>query len=167
MARFGLAAIAIALVAAPACAEDKPPIVARAELCLRSNVDRVVAVEPDVDAAANFLLTYSCAEQVSDAARYELNIMMVKQFGAMRTSLSQNPAGAKSQAPAPSPSVDPKTGDIVIPPQQSGAPPDFLAPMLQQMGNSAGQFTMMPVSLRELAGSLVLEARERLQIKQR
>jgi hypothetical protein len=170
MARSGSAAIVIALIATPALAQEKPPIVARAELCLRSNVDRVVAAEPNVDSAANFLLTYICAGEVSDAARYELNIIVVKQFGAMGATFPQSRVGTSPVvAAAPSASVDPETGDIVVPPQKSGQGPDIFTPMLRQMGSSTGQFTqmMMPVSLRKLAGSLVLEARERQLAKPR
>jgi hypothetical protein len=162
--RFGLAALAVVLVSTPAFAQVKPPIVARAETCLRTNVDRVVAVDADLDSAANFLLTYACAGEVADASRYELNLIVVKQFAAMGSSFPQMPAGAKAQSVAtPAASVDPETGDIVVPPQAKGANPDVFTPMLKQMGSSTGQFTqiMTPVSLRKLAGELVLEARER------
>jgi hypothetical protein len=164
MTRIGLAALAVVLVSTPAFAQVKPPIVAHAEACLRSNVDRVVAIEPDVDSAANFLLDYACASEVSDAARYELNIAMVKQFAAMGSSFSQVRTDAKSPpVAAPSATVDPETGDIVVPPPTGDAKPDFLTPMLKQMGSSMTQFAQIkaPVSLRRLAGELVLEARER------
>jgi len=164
MARFGLTALFVVLVAAPAFAQEKPPIVARAEACLRSNVDRVVAADPDIDSAANFLLTYACAGEVSDAGRYELNVILAKQFSAMGSSFPEAP-GAKPQLAVMPPvvSVDPETGDIIIPPPTNGAKPAIFTPMLKQMGSATEQFTQiaMPVSLRKLAGQLVLEARER------
>jgi hypothetical protein len=170
MARFGLATLLVLLAAAPVSAQVKPPILARAEACLRSKVDRVVAIEPDADSAANFLLDYACAGEVSDAARYELNLVMVKQFAAMGSSFPQVTPGAKAQpVAAPSATVDPETGDIVVPPPTGDAKPDFLTPMLKQMGSSMTQFAQIkaPVSLRKLAGELVLEARERQGAKAR
>ena len=168
MQRLGLATAVIVLLATPALAQDKAPIVARAELCLRSNVDRVVAVDSDLESAANFLLTYACAGEVSGAARYELNMIVVKQFGALGTSIGQLRGGPNPQAGAgATATVDPETGDIVVPTLKDGATADFMAPLMRQMGASTGQFTqiIMPVALRKLAGSLVLEARERQRAK--
>ena len=165
------------MLAAPATAQDKPPIIGRAEDCLKSNVDRVVAVDPDLESAANFLLNYSCAGEVSDASRYELNLILVKQFGAMDAmSRSFGRPVPKGEAQPPQPltissaataTVDPNTGEIILPPQKEGSPPDFFAPMLRQTGNATGQFTQLttPVLLRKLAGALVLEAREHRAVR--
>jgi hypothetical protein len=168
MVRFVLAAAAILLATSPASAQGKPPIVSRAEGCLRANVDRVVAVEPDVESAATFLLDYACAAEVAGAARYELNLALVKQFGAMSATFPWPGAGnASPSSPTAPASVDPESGDIILPPRPPGSAPNLLTPMLQQTGPTSGQFTQLatPVSLRKLAGELVLEAREGRQIK--
>jgi hypothetical protein len=165
-------AIAACLVAIPALAsaQDKPPIILRAEECLVKKVDRIVAIEPDVQSAANFLLTFACAPEVSGAARYERNKIYVKFIGGMVKAMPQLPT-AVGKPPAPpaefTASVDPETGEIVLPPSQGGSSNiagNMFAAMLPQMGSSAaGQITpeVVPVSLRKLAGDLVLAARER------
>ncbi len=49
------AALAFAIcLGTAASAQDRPPVVARAEGCLRANVERVVAVEPNLHSAATF-----------------------------------------------------------------------------------------------------------------
>ncbi len=176
--------IALALtltgVAGTASAEDKPPIVARAEQCLRQKVERVVSDEQDIAAAANFLVNFACAEETAGATRYLRNQAYVQLFSmigktaAMASSASKPPAGAapgattNATAAAATMSavlgqlrVDPETGEIALPPGL-GAPSQVNG-MLTQLGTIMGQFApeTTPVPLRKLAGDLVLDARER------
>ena len=170
---LGLAALAasLSLAGAPAQAQAPPkaPIVVRAEQCLRQNVDHVVAAERDLQSAASFLVTYACAAEVSAASRYQRNTAYVQMFGSMFKGMAQASSQASTPAKTPAPgidfkaSVDPETGEIVLPPAAPGAPPNGLASVLPMMGNLFGQVApdVVPVDLRRLAGELVLAARER------
>lgn len=175
------ATAALGVAAAPACAQTHPPIVARAEQCLRQNVERVVAADHDMASAANFLVTYACAGEVEGARRYERNSAYVQMFSAMFKGLSQAqvtqsqvisaqgtqaPAtkGPLPKPPAPLPefkaTVDPETGQIVLPPAAPGAPANPLVGMFPMMESLFGQVAPdnVPVALRKLAGELVLAA---------
>lgn len=168
----GCAAIGFALMAAahPAAAQDKPPIVQRAEKCLVAHVDQVVAIEHDLQQATSFLATYACPAEVADVARYERNQLYLKLFSSMASAMSSVPS-APGKPPAISfkveGHVDPDTGEIVIPPSKPGDPPNPLAAMLPQMSASAAQMVpdAVPPSLKKLAGELVLAALQRLGAK--
>jgi hypothetical protein len=172
--RLGLAILALAAAAAaPARAQTKPPIVARAEQCLRQNVDRVVASDRDLQSAASFLVNYACAGEVSSAARYQRNSAYVQMFSTIfklagqstAATAAANAAIGKPAAPMPDfkASVDPETGDIVVPPSAPGTPPNPIAGVLPMMENIFGQVSpeTVPVGLRKLAGDLVLAAHDR------
>lgn len=178
---------AVALAAAGAArAADKPPVMVRAEQCLRQKVDRVVADEPDIAAAANFLVGYACAEEVAGATRYLRNETYVQLFASIAkvaaassaakpapSSASPPPgAGASAAAAAATASamvamlkVDPETGDIHMagPAPQAGQVNSILA----QTSGVLSQFMPdnIPVPIRKLAGDLVLEARDRHKSK--
>jgi hypothetical protein len=159
------------LTASPALAQDKPPIVARAEQCLRDNVDRVVAAEPDIQSAASFLVTFACAPQVSAEARYEMNLLVVNTMvgEANNMPVFKAPGLKLNPLPPPTPlvaSVDPDTGDIIVSPPPAGEAPNPVASTLANIGakSSGPAFGMQqtaPASLRKLAGDLVLQSRER------
>ena len=186
---IGRLALAVAMVTGGAAqaqtgaAAAKPPVVARAEQCLRSKVDRVVADEPDIAAAASFLVSYACADEVAGATRFLRNTAYVQLFstafkaGAAAAAASkpavqgQQSQGAGSTAAAAAMTanalvsqlkVDPETGDVTAGPQATQ-----INAALGQFSNIMGQFLPdnVPVPLRELAGALVLEARERHRAK--
>ena len=165
---------------------EKPPIVARAEECLRQKVDRVVADEPDIAAAANFLVDYACADEVAGATRYLRNETYVQLFGAIAkvaaTASANKPAGqaqgqpqaagASAAAAASAASavasrlkVDPETGEMRM--SAPGPQAAQVNGMLSQSSSILSQFLPdnIPVSIRKLAGDLVLEARERHRAK--
>ncbi len=165
-------AVAVALIATAAKAahgQDKPPVVARAEQCLKDNADRVVAAEPDLTSAANFLVTYRCAPEISVVERYQRNMAMV---GLQVSMLQQfGPAANKGNSSWPSPpeSVDPETGEVIVGPQPHGRRDQPSAVISKLRGEDTGQFMteVVPFALRKLAGDLVLEARERQLAKGR
>jgi hypothetical protein len=165
MRRLGWAIVLTVLSGSSALAQDKPPVVARAEQCLRDNVERVVAVEPDVQSAASFLVDFVCAPQVSAASRYEVNKTLVRLMVDQANALPV--FTIPGQPPAPrvtlTATVDPETGDVVVPPAPAGAAANPFSTMLRNMGSSSlGQAGVQAVSppLRHLAGDLVLAARE-------
>jgi hypothetical protein len=70
--------------------------------------------------------------------------------------------------PAPKPpsfdaTVDPQTGDLVLPPAAPGAPPNPFASFFPQMSSVMSGFApdSTPVSIREYAGAVVLAALEK------
>lgn len=161
---------AVTLVAAPARAQSRPPIVFRAEQCLRQNVDRVVAAERDLQSAAAFLVTYACAGEVAGAQKYYRNSAYIQMFNTViKTVATATPPGTPAKPAAPNPlagldlkaSVDPETGEFVTAPTAPGAPANPLAAMLPMMSGLFGQVApdSTPVELRKLAGELVLAAR--------
>ena len=172
MRRLGWAIVFTVMSALPALAQDKPPVLARAEQCLRDNVERVVAVEPDVQSAASFLVTFACAPQASAASRYEINKVLAKtivdEANAMPVfTLPGQPATPREKVTA---TVDPETGDIIVPPAAAGTTANPLAAVLRNVGSSsASQLSSQATSpaLRKLAGDLVLQARERQMAKPR
>ena len=175
LVRWVSAALAMVLMGPPVFAQDNPPIMARAELCLRSNVDRVVAVDPSLDSAANFLITYVCAAEISSVLRYEQNLAFVHNIWSLTGGVTKDGGAGKAQSPPPTPPrVDPDTGDIIAPKHSedaSASPQAQLADpiILGRMASSTHSYDQLaaPVSLRRLAGFLVLEARERQLAKAR
>jgi hypothetical protein len=166
MRRLRWAIVLTVLSGSPALAQDEPPVVARAEQCLRDNVERVVAVEPDVQSAASFLVNFACARQVSAASRYEVNKTLVKMMVAQANALPV--FTVPGQPPTPretvTATVDPETGDVVVPTATVGAAANPFSTMLRTMGStSANELGVQAISppLRNLAGDLVLQARER------
>ena len=159
---FVIAAALIATVATAAHGQDKAPVMARAEQCLRDNVDRVVAADTDLNSATNFLLGYRCAETVEAAARYQRNLSYAGLYNMMSAFKIPGERNASATARATE-AVDPETGEIALHPAP-GARPHQASTEISQIGSEpAGQLTpeVVPVALRKLAGDLVLEARER------
>jgi hypothetical protein len=141
-------------------------------------VDRVVAADPDLPSAANFLVGFVCAKEVADAAHLERNRVLVSQFNAMMKGMGSAPASTYpaglpgGQPPAQSGwrnyelSVDPDTGNVVFPAQlqsENENPGTWGAMILKQVGDAHLDDDLNPVppDLRALAGELVLAARER------
>lgn len=149
-----------------ASAQTSAPIVARAEQCLVDNVKRVVAIETDISAAANFLVEYACAAEVAGAARYERNLGYVEAAEAMSKAVKARSAEMTKGAPSTMfdfrARVDPTTGDIVSPPVSGAGEQPFLQSTLPSVSKQSENMVpwAVPSSLRMLAGRLVLEARE-------
>jgi hypothetical protein len=165
--RLALTVLALAAIpAAAAHAQARPAIVLRAEQCLRRNVDKVVANERDLASAANFLVNFACAGEVAGAARYQRNSAYVQMFSTVFKMAAQ---GGTPAAKAVSPltdfkaSVDPETGEIVVPPSAPGSPPNPITTLMPMMEAIVGQVTpeSVPVALRKLTGELVMAAHER------
>jgi hypothetical protein len=187
MRKLALLPLAALIVAGPAFAQDKPPVVARAEQCLAAKVDQVVAADPDINSAASFLVTYACAEEVTRASHYERNVATVKAYTGMFGAMSQlatasaaakdakNAKGkdAKSEAAAANMAkmfdtsgmgVDPETGDIVLPKDGGGLFAGMM-PQINQAQAATGGNEPVPVSLRKLAGELVMAAQMKRMAK--
>ncbi len=159
-----------AMLAGAASAQGRPGVYLKAEQCLRSNVDRVVAAEPNLQSAADFLINYACVEQVARVTKYELNQAIVRMFSNTAFSGFTGPiAPGKPPPPKFEAKVDPETGDVILPPEKPGEPPNVMASMFRaQAGTMAMQSTqMVSADLRKLAGELVLAARERQLSKPR
>jgi hypothetical protein len=164
---ISLAACGLLLAAGGAQAQDRPPIVTRAEQCLAQNVDRVVAAEPNIESAANFLLDYACAAEVGGAAKYERNLIWVQAISQMSKNFPSMPQPKGSKETAVSmqvtATVDPETGDVVMPKPTEGGAWNPMQQMLPQMGDASSIMmpVIVPIYLRKQAGDLVLAARER------
>lgn len=158
----------------PLTVQPDSPIFVRAQDCLRRNVSRVVRVESDIDAAANFLVNYACAGEIAQAARYEANVSMVNAFLPMLNSTSAafgkaptTPSTDASNTPRRfSPinaTVDAQTGDIVVADAPPGTTPNFFGDFLSRTASASATSAIashVPVFLRRLAGELVLTAVE-------
>lgn len=173
----------------------KPPIIARAEQCLRQKVDVVVADTADIAGAANFLVGFACADEVAGATRYLRNTAYVQLFGTVFKAAAATGAGAGAGAGAASKppaqgqgqsagptsgaaaaamtagaflsqlKVDPNTGEINM--ASKDAASSEVNAAISQFSGIVSQFApdTVPVSLRKLAGDLILEARERRRAK--
>jgi hypothetical protein len=193
---IGRLALAAAMAAAAGGAANaqaraaaaKPPIIARAETCLRSKVDQVVADTADIAGAANFLVGFACADEMAGATRYLRNTAYVQLFGTVFKAAAATGAGAASKSATPGQSqptgtaagaaaaamtagaflsqlkVDPNTGEISA---GKDAASGEVNSAIAQFSSIVSQFApdTVPVSLRKLAGDLVLEARERHRAK--
>lgn len=163
----GLAVAGALASAGAASAQEKAPLVVRAETCLRQNVDRVVAADPSMESAASFLVNFACAGEVAAVVRYERNTAFVKLFSTVLKAVPQGAgaAGAKPATPAVSfnATVDPETGDLALPPPAAGAPASPLTAFLPQFSSVMSSFApdQVPISMRKLAGDLVMEAHEK------
>jgi hypothetical protein len=170
----GLALTLIAvglLVPQPCAAQERPPVVRRAEDCLRRNVDRIVAVETNLASAANFLVNFTCASEVAGASKYYRNVAWLEGVTSMMKAMPAPPAAApgaprtafdamSSEIKAV---VDPESGDFILPVRKAGEPQNPFEAMLPQLSTTNAQIMpdTPPPELRKLAGDLVLAARER------
>ncbi len=186
---LALAATLIALTAVlpnPARAQERPPAYTNAETCLRERAADAVAAGSGAADAADFLLNYLCAEQVSYATAYENNSLIMTAFDSMSSLIASDeeeqyaegdqtyvavdlPGAAEqeeagnldefSMNPFENMYVDPVTGAI-----KTSDPDMPMSPMMpvmsqfmgSQMGGLNGQ---PPLFLRVLAGELVLQQR--------
>ena len=163
-----------ALIAAPALAQEQPPAYANAEACLRANAAEAVRVGSGAADAANFLLTYLCADTVDAAGAYERNIEALDNMKALFAQMNPLITGTPETADAgeedgsdasnwdmfdtngfDDASVDPVSGEIVFADTPTGS---FAQTMARQMGAASDLFAdPRPRFLRVLAGQLVLE----------
>jgi len=187
-------AIAATLIAGPVVlpqavqAQDRPPAYTNAEACLRERAPDAVAVSSGATDAAEFLLGYLCAEQVSYATAYENNSALIGAFESMSEldSLEYDESVAVAEpvegdepadASVPTPpvpsvsdesfsmnpfeglSVDPVTGEIGS--SDPDLPINSILPMLSPfMGLQSGNSAgQPPLFLRVLAGELILQQR--------
>lgn len=174
---FAAFALATPCLAQTPPAPAKPPVLARAEACLRDNVADAVHVSTGAADAADFLIGYLCARPVSAAANYQRNTATV---AAMKGMFSDNAGlqammagdekadadadAAETTADLPDMSkwfngvsVDENTGEIVV----SGEASNPMISAIRAQSGNLGQFfgDQRPSDLRELAGRLVLDAR--------
>jgi hypothetical protein len=165
-----LAAVSLAAsLATAAAAEERPAVALKAEACLRQNVDRVVAADPNMASAADFLVNYACADEVATLVRYQRNLAYVAIFSVVGRSNPPAPASGDAPKPPPPPPIDPKalvdpvTGDLKLPPSPPGSPSNGVATLLPMLNGLTGQLIAVsaPPELRRLAGELVLAAHAR------
>ena len=159
-------AVVAALIAAAwtsARAQDKPPVIARAEQCLKDNVDRIVAADPSLASAADFLVNYRCAPEIAAAARYQRNLALAKVYNSMVRLKPPNGANSATTPSVSPESVDPETGEIIVhrPPPAAIHGSASLDIYQIEPATEGLMSSLVPVTLRKLAGDLVLEARER------
>ncbi|WP_226635667.1 hypothetical protein [Brevundimonas poindexterae] len=181
------AALAIpALMPDAAQAQERPPAYTNAEACLRDRAADAVAAGSGAADAANFLLNYLCAEQVSYATAYENNSLIMTAFDGMssliaseeeeqfahadETYVAVDLSGAPVQEeaghidefsinPFENMYVDPVTGEMKT------SDPDMamstMMPVMSQfMGSQMGGLNgQPPLFLRVFAGELVLQQR--------
>ncbi len=181
---LAMATPCLAQSAAPAAA--RPPVLVRAETCLRDKVADAVRVSTGAADAADFLMGYLCAGPVAAVANYERNtasvVAMKGMFGdgsvmqAIMSGEEESHADAALPADADgseesqdrpalpemgkwinSVSVDENTGDLLIA-DESANP---MVAMIRAQSGSMGQMfgEQRPTGLRELVGRLVLDAR--------
>jgi hypothetical protein len=134
---------------APAAAPQgppEPPVLARAEQCLRANVERVVREEPSPKLAADFLLGDVCSDEVDAASLYVRNISALAHF---------NPESERGRAGLSVPHVDPETGEIISPPHV-----DVSAAVAADAAGRGGAF-QIAANLRKYAAELVLNEKTR------
>lgn len=176
--RPAVIAIALAAVACPALAQDpaapRPAAYDDAEACLREHVASAVAVSSGAADAAEFLLTYLCADKVEAVRRYDANTAYLSQMAgtvealAGLTAETVDPANEAGEEAAlaispddiwaqwdPSltepPTVDPVTGEL------SGGSELYGGESLDMMRELMSLHA--PTFLRVLAGQLILEHR--------
>ena len=85
----------------------EPPVMARAEACLRTNLETVARAEPSPKLAVDLLLTDVCAADVDAASLYVRNLDALARF---------NPVSERGRAGLSTARVDPETGQILAPP---------------------------------------------------
>ena len=163
---------ALAFPATSAFAQDRPPAHTNAEACLRQNAEAAVRTSSGAADAAEFLTAYLCAETVSYASAYDQNTALVAAMKGMASGFTdlaaQTPkdadAGADEDDGAPFDfgsfmggelAVDPVTGALIVPEGNSGMVAGMMQAQSGQLQSLIGQ--RPPVSIRELAGRLVLE----------
>jgi hypothetical protein len=135
---------------------------------LKDNVERVVAADSDLASATDFLLSYRCAPEVAAAARYQRNLAMARLYNSMLRFKPPNKGGsATTRLASPESvdpeSVDPETGEIIVHrPPSAAANNSALLDIFQSVPATEDLVqSPPPITLRKLAGDLVLEARER------
>lgn len=173
------AAMALAIQSAPD-QEPRPPVYTNAEACLRQNVDAAVAASSGAADAAEFLISYLCAEPIGAVTRYEANTALVKQMNATRDAMmnladsvdvevvdpvtDDSGEGADVDEAASvegfdfgsmfgEMNVDPVTGDLVA------TSPGMLSALSGAQNIPALLNNEPPASLRALVGQLIVERR--------
>ncbi len=100
------ATVAAVPAAAAVQGPPEPPVMVRAEQCLRVNVERVSRAEPSPKLAVDLLLADVCASEVDAASLYARNVEALARF---------NPESERGRAGLSTAHVDPDTGQIVAP----------------------------------------------------
>ena len=85
----------------------EPPVMARAETCLRTNLEAVARAEPSPKLAVDLLLADVCAADVDAASLYVRNLDALARF---------NPVSERGRAGLSIAKVDQETGQILAPP---------------------------------------------------
>ncbi len=125
----------------------EPPVMLRAEQCLRANVERVVRAEPSPKLAADMLLADVCADEVDAGSLYIRNVEALSHF---------NPESERGRAGLSMPHVDLDSGQIVSPPNV-----DVSAALAADAAGRGGT-VQISANLRKLAAELVLTEKLRL-----
>jgi hypothetical protein len=125
----------------------EPPVMLRAEQCLRVNVERVVRAEPSAKLATDLLLVDVCADEVDAASLYIRNVEALSHF---------SPESERGRAGLSMPHVDLETGQIVSPPNV-----DVSSALAADAAGRSGANQIAP-NLRKYAAELVLNEKARL-----
>jgi hypothetical protein len=125
----------------------EPPVMLRAEQCLRANVERVVRLEPSPALATDLLLVDICSDEVDAGSLYIRNVEALSHF---------NPESERGRAGLSVPHVDLDTGQIVSPPNV-----DISSALAADMAERWGALQIAP-NLRKYAAELVLSEKLRL-----
>jgi hypothetical protein len=144
----GAQAAATPQAAAPAPqGPPEPPVMLRAEQCLRSNVERVVRLESSPALATDLLLVDICSDEVDAGSLYIRNVEALSRF---------NPESERGRAGLSVPHVDLETGQIVSPPNV-----DVSSAVAADMAGRGEALQIAP-NLRKYAAELVLSEKLRL-----
>jgi hypothetical protein len=141
-----------AAAASPAAAPvpqgpPEPPVMLRAEQCLRANVERVARAEPSPKLATDFLLADVCSDEVDAGSLYLRNVEALARF---------NPESERGRAGLSLPHVDLETGQIVSPPNVD------VSSALTADAAGRGGGAQIAANLRKYAAELVLNEKLRL-----
>ena len=125
----------------------EPPVMLRAEQCLRANVERVVRWETSPKLATDLLLVDICSDEVDAGSLYIRNVEALSHF---------NPESERGRAGLSVPHVDLDTGQIVSP-----ANVDVASALAADAAGRGGAVQIAP-NLRKYAAELVLNEKLRL-----
>ena len=128
-------------------APPEPPVMLRAQQCLRANVERVARAEASPKLAIDLLLSDICADEVDAGSLYIRNVEALSHF---------NPESERGRAGLSMPHVDLETGQIVSPPNV-----DVSAALAADAAGRSGVIEIAP-NLRKYAAELVLNEKIRL-----
>jgi hypothetical protein len=125
----------------------EPPVMLRAEQCLRANVERVARAEASPKLATDLLLADVCSDEVDAGSLYLRNVEALAHF---------NPESERGRAGLSTPHVDLETGQIVSPPNVD------VSSALAADAAGRGGGAQIAANLRKYAAELVLNEKLRL-----